>query len=166
MKQNHSGGDALAVPCCCCCCCCGEAWRGRLSLSMISDHGNAIEEGGGGGLVLGETGRALKEQEEEEGMRMRCLCTIGGSREGSSICMRREKEPAWNGGALEQLCRCRQDSHRLHQQHHHHHHRRRCHSGLCVYGRDSEERVCVHHLHACCVKCNHCLEEGQVSKVR
>ena len=120
------------------------------------------------GMVLGDTGRALKEdEEEEEEMRMRCLCTIGGSGEGSSICTRREKEPAWNGGALEQLCRCRQDSHRLHQhRHHYHHHRRLRHSGLCVYGRASEARVCVHHLRACCVKCNHCLEEGQVSKVR
>lgn len=26
--------------------------------------------------------------------------------QGSSICMRREKEAAWNGGALVQHCRC------------------------------------------------------------
>lgn len=117
-----------------------------------------VGEGKGGGGGGGNGAGSLKEEDEdeeevEEEMRMRCLCTIGGSREGSSICVRREKEAAWNGGALEQHCRCRQDSHRLR------------HSGWCVNGRDSEQ-VCAQHLHAYCVKCNHYLGEGQVSKVR
>lgn len=73
---------------------------------MLSDHGNAVEEGEGRGEGRGGLGRALKEEEEEDERRMHCLCTIGDSRR-SSICMRREKEAAWNGGVLEQHCRCR-----------------------------------------------------------
>lgn len=86
---------------------------------------------------------------------MRCPCTIGGSGEGSSICMRRGKQPAWNGGALEQPCRCRQDSHRLH------------HAGLGVDGRGcGQKQVCAQHSHAYSVKCCPYLGESQVSKVR
>lgn len=104
----------------------------------------------GRGEGRGGVRRALKEEEEEEEdeMRMHCLCTIGDSRR-SSICMRREREAAWNGALSLSL-----DSHRLHR-----------HSGLCVNGRDSEQ-VCIQHVHVYSVKCNDCLGEGRVSKVR
>lgn len=86
---------------------------------------------------MGEMGRALKEEEEEEEMRMLSLCTIESSRERSSISMRQEKQPAWNGGALEQHRRCRQHSHHLHSQ-----------SG-CVLMEETESRYCMYAGSAC-----------------
>lgn len=49
---------------------------------MISDHGNALEEG----EEVGETGRALMEEGEEE-MRMRCACAQleAAGREAASV---------------------------------------------------------------------------------
>lgn len=91
-----------------------------------------LEEGGDGDGA----DSFKKEEEDDEGeMRMHCLCTTGGVRECSSVCKRREKEPAWNGGALEQHRRRRQDYHHLHSH---------CHAGYCVNGRESQS-VCMQH---------------------
>lgn len=68
--------------------------------------------------------------------------------------MRREKDPAWNGGALEQHCRCCQGRH--------HHHR----SGLHINGRDSVQVLRIQHLHA--LQCQMCLlpRKGKQSEGR
>lgn len=60
------------------------AWRVQLFLPVISDHENVRETGrmeNGDGAGCWGLGADSPKEQEEEGMSMRCLFTIGGSRE-------------------------------------------------------------------------------------
>lgn len=118
---------------------------------MLSDHRNAMGGGGGGGgCRVGSEDRGGGGDEDAMPVH-----DWRRQRERSSICTRREKEAAWNGGVLEHHRRCRYTPTATID----------ASSSLdCVLMEDTEQ-VYLRHLLASSVKWNDCHTEGQVSKV-